>query len=371
VEWLRRPVGALAATLIVAISALSAATAAGAVTSSQAAAPAALPPAASPVSAAPTPVGDATPLPNPALTLQAAPTSLVSGAACALTASLGVAGASLELSAQPTGQSGWVVLADVAAGSDGSATFAENPTANTTYRVDFAGDANWSAASAQVTVTVAPRITLKLPKSVFGWRAVTATVSVSPAHPGGVVVLQRQFNGKWMAWRTITLGSTSTGKVTWKATHVGRTAFRATMAADADHAAGASGAAIVAVRFPNAYRVPVEPAHFIVVDKSQFMLYYMEHGWVVRAIKCVLGKPSSPTPLGHFRIYAKDPHMWGPYGPRRMRYLGLFAIHGTDQPGLLNRFPRNYSHGCTRLANRDIIWLYGRVPVGTAVWNVP
>ncbi len=54
-----------------------------------------------------------------------------------------------------------------------------------------------------------------------------------------------------------------------------------------------------------------------------------------------------------------------------MRYLGLYAIHGTNEPWLLKRNPRNYSHGCTRLANADITWLYSRVHVGTPVWNVP
>jgi lipoprotein-anchoring transpeptidase ErfK/SrfK len=63
--------------------------------------------------------------------------------------------------------------------------------------------------------------------------------------------------------------------------------------------------------------------------------------------------------------------MYGPYGPRRMRYLGAYAIHGTNEPWLLSRSPRNYSHGCTRLSNPHILWLFDRVHVGTPVWNVP
>jgi lipoprotein-anchoring transpeptidase ErfK/SrfK len=51
-------------------------------------------------------------------------------------------------------------------------------------------------------------------------------------------------------------------------------------------------------------------------------------------------------------------------------YVGIIGIHGTDQPQLLQRFPRAYSHGCTRLYNRDITWLYRRCPVGTRVWSV-
>ena len=144
---------------------------------------------------------------------------------------------------------------------------------------------------------------------------------------------------------------------------------------------GQSGAALLAAmqhptnqpspNFTCGAPINTGPAHYIVVDRSQYKLYYMEHGILKRVFDCVLGRPSLPTPLGHFRIYAKDPHMSGPYGPRRMRYLGEYAIHGTDEPWLLGRFPRNYSHGCTRLSNTHILWLFARVPVGTPVWNVP
>ena len=58
--------------------------------------------------------------------------------------------------------------------------------------------------------------------------------------------------------------------------------------------------------------------------------------------------------------------MWpgGPYGARIMSYHPPCAIHGTNEPGLLNRFPRNFSHGCTRLANASAIWLDHHAPLG-------
>ena len=135
--------------------------------------------------------------------------------------------------------------------------------------------------------------------------------------------------------------------------------------------AGTSAGATVRVRDPNPYGVPRSEAHFIVVDKSDYRLYYHEYGRVVRVFDCVLGKPSTPTPLGRFRIYSKESDVGGSYGPRRMRYLGPYAIHGTNEPWLLTRFPRAYSHGCTRLANDNVLWLYARVHVGTRIWNVP
>jgi lipoprotein-anchoring transpeptidase ErfK/SrfK len=43
---------------------------------------------------------------------------------------------------------------------------------------------------------------------------------------------------------------------------------------------------------------------------------------------------------------------------------GEYAIHGTNQPGLIGGF---VSHGCIRMLNADITDLYGRVSVGTTV----
>ena len=58
-----------------------------------------------------------------------------------------------------------------------------------------------------------------------------------------------------------------------------------------------------------------------------------------------------------------------PNNPMGEAVLGLdrgnYAIHGTNNPGSIGRY---VSHGCIRMYNRDIVDLYGRVPVGTAVY---
>ena len=43
---------------------------------------------------------------------------------------------------------------------------------------------------------------------------------------------------------------------------------------------------------------------------------------------------------------------------------GQYAIHGTNQPGLIGGF---VSHGCIRMLNADVTDLYNRVSVGTTV----
>lgn len=56
---------------------------------------------------------------------------------------------------------------------------------------------------------------------------------------------------------------------------------------------------------------------------------------------------------------------------RIISYHPPCAIHGTNDPWLLKRFPRDFSHGCTRLASANAIWLYDHAPIRTPVWSVP
>ena len=58
-----------------------------------------------------------------------------------------------------------------------------------------------------------------------------------------------------------------------------------------------------------------------------------------------------------------------PNNPMGEAVLGLdrgnYAIHGTNNPASIGHY---VSHGCIRMYNRDIVDLYGRVPVGTPVY---
>lgn len=65
-----------------------------------------------------------------------------------------------------------------------------------------------------------------------------------------------------------------------------------------------------------------------------------------------------------------------PFGTTQRRYAGVlgthrlvlgdgYAIHGTNAPSSIGQ---SVSHGCVRLLNRDIAWLYDAVPVGTPVF---
>jgi hypothetical protein len=313
---------------------------------------------------------------DPGLTLTATPGTVRSDQSAKMVAHLGVPGATLQVSRRYTGESAFTWLRTLTAGADGGASWEPRSRRTVIYRVEFAGDATYVAASAEATVSVRPRVALSSSSAgtVFTGDRVIVRVAVSPAHPGGTVELKRWDSAarEWRVLQSLTLDGDSRAQWVWRPSQAGRERLRADIAADADHVAGFSGVRELEVfDASNPYGVPSKYPHLILVDLSQYRLYYYEHGRVVKVFDCVLGRPSLPTPRGHYRIYAKDPHMYGPYGPRRMRYLGAYAIHGTNEPWLLSRSPRNYSHGCTRLSNAHILWLFDRVHVGTPVWNVP
>jgi len=301
-------------------------------------------------------------------TITAAPGTVTCGSTTTLTVQGAAPATAVTLLRKRASDDQFVNVAEVVAGADGAARFTVKPPETTLYRVELTG------GLAEVTVGVRPKVTLTAtaPTPLIETQSVRYAISVRPAHAGAKVQLVRWSGDAWVPLKDVTLGSDSRGTVRLPAGAPGKLAVRAEMAADAEHLVGHSLPWKRTVYDKsNPYGVPSRYAHLILVDISKYKLYYYERGVVVRVFDCVTGRPSLPTPKGHFHIYAKDPHMSGPYGPHRMRYLGLYAIHGTNEPWLLNRFPRNYSHGCTRLSNAHISWLYPRVPVGTPVWNVP
>jgi L,D-transpeptidase catalytic domain len=91
-----------------------------------------------------------------------------------------------------------------------------------------------------------------------------------------------------------------------------------------------------------------------------------------------VGKPSTPTPTGHFYIreifkLASPSNPYWPYAIGTSDYStltdwpggGVVGIHGDfGEPQLI---PGDPSHGCVRMHSRDIAWLAPRVSLGTPV----
>jgi hypothetical protein len=114
----------------------------------------------------------------------------------------------------------------------------------------------------------------------------------------------------------------------------------------------------------------------LVVNRRTARLTAYHSGRRVFAAPVGVGKPSTPTPPGHFwireRFRVLDPS--SPYWPFALGTAdysmlsewpggGVVGIHGEwGQPWLI---PGHPSHGCIRMLNSDISWLAPRVPVGT------
>lgn len=93
----------------------------------------------------------------------------------------------------------------------------------------------------------------------------------------------------------------------------------------------------------------------------------MTRNGTITAYPVAVGKTSTPSPVGEWKIVFKSMNPGGPFGVRWMRLnvpWGGYGIHGTNNP---NSIGKAVSHGCIRLYNEDVVKLYDLTPVGTPV----
>jgi hypothetical protein len=97
-------------------------------------------------------------------------------------------------------------------------------------------------------------------------------------------------------------------------------------------------------------------------DLTRQLLALIDRGKVLAVYPISSGKPSTPTILGHFRVYLKTPG----YLPDGMYYSNFFirgyAVHGYDPAP---DYPA--SHGCMRLPISDAISVYHWLNIGDRV----
>jgi hypothetical protein len=116
---------------------------------------------------------------------------------------------------------------------------------------------------------------------------------------------------------------------------------------------------------------------YLRVDRESLKITLYKDGQSIWSAPVGVGRPSLPTPTGHFYVLEKLQAIGGPvYGPYAFgtsAYAptlsewpggGVVGIHGTDEPQLIPGYP---SHGCIRLRNADIVQLYHMVEVGTPI----
>ena len=120
----------------------------------------------------------------------------------------------------------------------------------------------------------------------------------------------------------------------------------------------------------------------ITISLSSKKMKCYSNGKLVRTMDCAVGKSSTPTPQGQFpvvnkiknRPYYKENIPGGaPNNPLGKYWVGLkvgkyngnvYAIHGTNDESSVGKA---VSHGCIRLHDYDILWLYNNVLIGCVV----
>lgn len=110
-----------------------------------------------------------------------------------------------------------------------------------------------------------------------------------------------------------------------------------------------------------------KPGRSIEVDISRQVLLLADNGTVLVVLDISSGKGGTPTPRGNFRITRQINgkrvsalgQLWRP-----KYFTGGYALHGSPS---VPTYPA--SHGCVRLTNQEInfLWDSGLAPVGTPV----
>jgi hypothetical protein len=105
-------------------------------------------------------------------------------------------------------------------------------------------------------------------------------------------------------------------------------------------------------------------------------------GRLLRTLRAVVGKSSTPTPRGDFAIYerARQADPFGFVGPWALHLTahsdvldnygggpGRVAIHGRSGSSLLDPLGSARSHGCVRVDNAAVRWLARHVRLATPV----
>lgn len=116
----------------------------------------------------------------------------------------------------------------------------------------------------------------------------------------------------------------------------------------------------------------------IVISIPDHKLVLFSGDRVLKIYDVAVGKPSTPSPQGEFKIisHVKNPTWYGPRmivppgknNPLGTRWMGLsvkgYGIHGTNVPSSVGKAA---SHGCFRMRQADVEELFDLVDVGVTV----
>jgi len=135
---------------------------------------------------------------------------------------------------------------------------------------------------------------------------------------------------------------------------------------------------IPATPSPKAPEFAKATVRWVLVSIPDRKLALFENGKVVRIYRVAVGKTSTPSPVGKFKIVNRvtNPAYYhrgqiiaaGEGNPVGTRWMGLsakgYGIHGTNQP---NSIGKAASTGCIRVGKKDLEELFALVDVGDRV----
>jgi lipoprotein-anchoring transpeptidase ErfK/SrfK len=117
---------------------------------------------------------------------------------------------------------------------------------------------------------------------------------------------------------------------------------------------------------------------FVMISIADRQLALVDNGQVVKTFPVAVGKDSTPSPNGDFTVInrTENPTYYhkgkvikpGKSNPLGTRWMGLsqkgYGIHGTNVPSSIGKAA---SHGCFRMAKKDVEELFKLVRVGDTV----
>ena len=114
---------------------------------------------------------------------------------------------------------------------------------------------------------------------------------------------------------------------------------------------------------------PAEPPEYvsILIDLEKLTLTIMEGNHPFKQFPVAIGKPSTPSPIGEWKITSKEYDKGGAFGARWMGLnvpWGDYGIHGTNRPWSIGS---TASAGCIRMFNEDVVQVFEWATVGTRV----
>lgn len=119
--------------------------------------------------------------------------------------------------------------------------------------------------------------------------------------------------------------------------------------------------------YSNEYLNYYRASYNITINVKNHSLTLFKDNKVFKTYRVAVGKPTTPTPKGTFKIINKAVNPGGPFGARWMGLNapnGDYGIHGTNNPSSIGK---DVSNGCVRMYNKDVIEVFKLVPVGTVV----